>query len=254
MDIDPASMLARPGMEIWGIAAIPRRIWRRVWRDYLHPAGIGAWRPLVPLAEFSRTVEQALDRLLEREEGERLGAYLEFGVSRGTSMACMHGVLARRPELAHVRLLGFDSFQGLPTEAAGEGWRPGMFHSTLGATRRYLARNGVRIGDRVHLVKGWFDATLTPATAERLALRKASLIMFDCDTYASTRRALEFSLPLIDRQAAVIFDDWGAGVAVKGIGQREAFREMVGDTGEFTAEPLPVYRATARAFLLTRNG
>ena len=94
-----------------------------------------------------------------------------------------------------MQLVGFDSFEGMPAEAAAEGWTPGAYRSTLAATRRYLSSQGVKF-ENVELVKGWFEDTLTPATRERLGLTKASLIMVDCDTYSATKLALEFTLPL----------------------------------------------------------
>ena len=60
----------------------------------------------------------------------------------GYPLACMHRALDRAG-LRRVRLFGFDSFEGLPPEAAAEGWRPGEFSSAVGATRRYLDRAGV---------------------------------------------------------------------------------------------------------------
>jgi len=57
------------------------------------------------------------------------GDYLDFDVSRGTSLACMHRVVTRL-SLDNVRLFGFDSFEGMPSNAAWEDlgvWRPGQF-------------------------------------------------------------------------------------------------------------------------------
>jgi O-methyltransferase len=221
-----------------------------LYRRHLKPSGIGRWRPLVPEDEFSRSIAKALDRLMQGNGGTALGAYLEFGVSRGTSMACVYRVLEDR-HLSHVQMIGFDSFEGMPEGSEAEGWLPGRYHSTVGATRRYLAARGVS-GTRVSLVKGWFDQTLVHETAERLGLRSASLIMFDCDTYSSTRCALEFSLPLIDGQAVTVFDDWAAWEGKNLIGQKEAFQEFVADTGAFAIEPLQAYSPRARMFLLTR--
>lgn len=191
------------------IGRIPRQYWRKFNSTYLAPHGLGYWRPLVPAEEFTVTVAQSLDVLLEQETISDLGAYLEFGVSRGTSMSCVHRELTRR-KIAGMRLVGFDSFEGMPEESAEEGWTPGAYRSTLAATKAYMASQGVTF-DNVELVKGWFDQTLTPETKARLGLRKASIINYDCDTYSATKLAMEFSLPLIERRAVVIFDDWGRG-------------------------------------------
>ena len=226
------------------------RYLRRFEVRYLEASGLVSWRPLVPAKEFTATVAQSVNRLLLREESRDLGAYVEFGVSRGTSFACVYRELRAR-KIDHVQLVGFDSFEGLPTASAAEGWVPGAYHSTLAATRRYLSSRGVKL-ENVELVKGWFEETLTPATKERLGLTKVSLIMFDCDTYSATKLALEYTLPLIQEQAVVIFDDWGGRADRNMLGQREAFQEVIADRGVFSAEPCPAYGPGARVFLLTR--
>ena len=166
-------------------------------------------------------------------------------------MACVYHVL-QKSRLEHVRLIGFDSFEGLPPEAADEGWSPGEFHSTFSATRRYLAGRRVNL-DRVSLVKGWFRDTLTPETRSRLAMTKASLIMIDCDIYSASKEALTFCAPLIGERAVIVFDDWGWRSDSNEIGQREAFDEFLDDNPTLQAEPLPAYIPQARVFLVWRG-
>jgi hypothetical protein len=166
-------------------------------------------------------------------------------------MACVHQVLQAKG-LGGVRLVGFDSFKGLPPEAADEGWEPGIYASTEAATRRYLRERVVDL-DRVTLVKGWFRDSLNEATRKRLRLRKASLIMVDCDIYAATKEVLAFVLPLVQEHAVIIFDDWGWRSDIEEIGQREAFQECIESVGEFEAERLDGYIPQSRVFLLRRR-
>lgn len=232
------------------VRRLPKTYWNKFNSRYLAPYGFGQWRVLVPADEFTKTVTESLDLLLHKEASTDLGDYVEFGVSRGTSLACVYNVFKAK-NLDHVRLVGFDSFEGMPPESAEEGWTPGAYRSTLAATKNYMESQGVTF-DRVELVKGWFDDTLTPENMARLGLTKASLLMVDCDTYSATKLALEFCLPLIHEQAVMIFDDWGARSERNEIGQREAFQELIADRGEFAAEPLPAYHSVSRVFLLTR--
>jgi hypothetical protein len=138
---------------------------RQVWSKAV-ARGWTRWEPLVPEEAFRRCIDQALSTLREADRSEPFGDYLEFGVSRGASMACVYHVLSDAG-LHHTRLIGFDSFEGLPQEAADEGWEPGSFRSTLTATRRYLKRRQVDL-DHVVLVKGWFKDTLTENTRQDL--------------------------------------------------------------------------------------
>lgn len=207
------------------------------------------WKPLVPEEAFLECCVEAIGTLRRHAPDSEIGDYLEFGVSRGTSLACMHQALDRTA-LRHVRLFGFDSFEGLPPEAAREGWNPGDFKSTLGATRRNLTRAGVE-WDRVRLVKGWFRETLTDASRDQLGLRRASLIMVDCDIYAAARECLHFCAPLIGDHAVLFFDDWD--MDSNGAGEKKAFAEFLAEHPEFHAEPLRSYLPTARVFLVTRD-
>jgi len=182
---------------------------------------------------------------------EGIGDYLEFGVSRGTSMACVSRVL-RQLHLDHVRLIGFDSFLGLPSDADGGDWAEGVYRSTVGATRRYLKRGGVKL-DRVILVRGWFNDTLNDETRRRHGIGKASLIMIDCSIYSSSKEALTFCEPHIHDRTILIFDDWGWKSNVGEIGQKEAFEEFLADQPSLTATPLPAYTPEARMFLIERG-
>jgi O-methyltransferase len=209
------------------------------------------WQPLVPEADFSACIASAIERLRGLEPTEPFGVYLEFGVSRGTSMACASQSL-RAAGLNETRMIGFDSFEGMPPEAADEGWEGGQFHSTINATRSYLKSRGVDL-DRVDLVKGWFKDTLTKERRAALGIGKASLIMIDCDIYSASKEALRFCEPHIDRHAVVLFDDWGWREEVGEIGQKEAFAEFLAEHRDISAEPMPSYLPQARVFLLRRH-
>lgn len=218
-------------------------------RDRIAARGWIKWSPLVPEQAFTRCAAMAIATLQAR--GHVFGDYLEFGVSRGTSLACMSEAL-EQAALPDVRMIGFDSFEGLPEEAAEEGWRPGQFASTEAATRRYLEERGARL-DRIHLVKGWFSDTLDEATKRELGIERASLIMIDCDIYSASREALRFCAPMIKDHAVIFFDDWGWREQAGSVGQKEAFAEFLDENTELSAEPLNSYFEHARVFLVKRS-
>jgi len=208
-------------------------------------------KPLVPEQAFYDSVCSAIDELKKLVPAPQFGDYLEFGVNRGTSMVCVYRALLNRG-LPHVRLVGFDSFEGLPPESADEGWVPGDFKSSYAATTAYLTKMGVDMG-RITLVKGWFSQTCTSQTTARLALEKASLIMVDCDIYSASRDVLHYVEPLIRDHAIVICDDWSSRGSDEQRGQNDAFEEFLQEYKQLSAQLMAGYAPQARVFLVSRR-
>ena len=214
---------------------------------------------LVDAAQIRPHIRAALAHL-GRDGRSDIGDYLEFGVFTGTSMICMHETL-KEMGLKQVRLFGFDSFEGLPDDAAATDkgiWQPGAYKAELETVRARFARVGIPPG-RVTLVKGWFSDTLSPATAARLEIRKAGVIMVDADMYSSSKEALDFCAPLIEDEAVVIFDDWYAGdgqLVADNMGQTRAFNEFLAENPGLKAEPAGSYsvfgRLAGQIFTLAR--
>jgi hypothetical protein len=210
---------------------------------------------LVPEEPFRALVGKGLAALVDHHGADRMGDYLEFGVYNGTSLMCVFRETQTRG-LTGMRLFGFDSFQGLPPDAhlEDEGrWRPGSCCSSLDFTTAVLEAEGVDFS-RVTLVPGWFSETLHDETARRHGLRKASVIMIDCDVYSAAKQALTFCAPLIVDKALVLLDEYRPWrLEDKVAGERRAFEEFLEESGCFTAEPFGSYIRRAQAFLVTRT-
>jgi O-methyltransferase len=211
-------------------------------------------RRAVPEPAYRELLNRGLAQVAERIGRDNLGDYLEFGVFNGTSL-----VAAFRETQAlglNMRLIGFDSFQGLPQAAAHEDdgqWHPGAWKSELAFTKAVLDDEGVDM-NRVTLVPGWFSDTCVPETARKYGITKASVIMVDCDIYSSTKDALRFCAPLIQDTTLMLFDDWHTGqLAAKNKGERKAFEEWLEEQGCFTAEPFGSYRWKSETFMVTRT-
>jgi hypothetical protein len=153
---------------------------------------IGAW--LRSLPGSPRPVRYHLDtdlfaEAVRRVTGER-PLYLEFGVFEGRSMRWWSEHLQQ----PGARLVGFDSFQGLP-----EDWRPGM-------DRGHFSVDGVPAVDdpRVSFVKGWFDETLP---SFQLPEHDQLVVNVDCDLYSSADTVLRTIEPHLVPGTLIYFDE-----------------------------------------------
>lgn len=214
----------------------------------------GGKRELVPRTRLTAVYIDALQRLKAAAGRQPLGDYLEFGVYQGTAMLCMAEAM-RALGLTEMRLFGFDSFEGLPPNASEEDsgvWKPGEFSSSLEYTRAYLKHHGVDMS-RLHLIKGWFSETLTEQLKAEYNIHSASVLMFDCDLYSSTRDALAFGMPLLCEHGVVLFDDWHSrGLSDQNLGERRAFEEYLAQNPAYSVEEMPSYDEMAKVFWVMR--
>ena len=195
-------------------------------------------------------LRQELRRLRERLGADALGDYLEFGVYQGNSLIQMHRAL-RDEGLDDVRLFGFDSFAGLPETAEDEGvWSAGQYRADVDFTRDRLREAGVD-ESRTVLVPGFFSETLTPELLATHGIRRATVVMVDCDLYSSAREALAFTEPLLGEEAVILFDDWHSTADDEG--EQRAFAELLASHPELEAEPAGTYTDAAQVFRIRRS-
>ena len=172
------------------------------------------------------------------------GNYLEFGVWKGRSFAAAyhaqmynrgrHLALAydtpeyRRWKENRPRFFAFDSFEGLP---GGPGERhvdyhEGSYQCPEDRFRTNLVAAGVDLKDVV-TVPGYYDKSLNAETKDRYGLRKAAVVMIDCDLYESTVPVLDFITDLVGQGTILIFDDWFRFRGSPECGEQRACREWL---------------------------
>jgi hypothetical protein len=121
------------------------------------------------------------------------GMALEFGVGHGGTLRCIAGAAA------FSRVVGFDSFQGLP-----ENWLPEW-------PKASFSRNGVPPHvPGAELVSGPFSDTVRPFLETLPADARIRLVHIDCDLYSSTATVLT---ALAQRLATLHSFGGGSGAA-----------------------------------------
>jgi O-methyltransferase len=233
--------------------AIRRRRWNQIARS-------GGAR-MIDVEQLQPKLREGLAHL-SRSGKECVGDYLEFGVFTGTSMICAWEVL-KEMDLGHVRMFGFDSFEGMPDVAGtddGGVWKPGEFAAPYELTKQRLAEAGVP-ENRAVLKKGWFSDTLNEETIARHGITNAGVIMVDADIYTSSKQALDFCAPLIQQEAVLIMDDWyadGGSFVERTMGQPRALKEFLAENPHLQATDVGPYsffgRLAGHVFTLKRVG
>jgi hypothetical protein len=223
-------------------------------RNYIATHGPDAL-VVFPVEDLKRKQREAVQHLIDRFGAENLGDYLEFGVFSGSSISFMYQVL-QEFKLEHIRLFGFDSFEGLPEIAATEDdgtWAPGDFKLGIEFTKGILTARGID-WNRVFLTKGWFCDTLKPEFCQQHQIKKASILMVDCDLYSSTVDVLKFCEPLIQDEVVIFFDDWNSNnLADKNLGEKKAFDEFLQEHSDLAVKEFGNYAAHTACFIVTRQ-
>ncbi|MEL7465997.1 MAG: TylF/MycF/NovP-related O-methyltransferase [Pseudomonadota bacterium] len=154
---------------------------------------------------------QTLDAAVRMADDE--GLYVEFGVHTGGTIT---STAKKKP---HLKIWGFDSFEGLPENWSGAGKMKGAFS---------LGGQMPEVPDNVTLVKGWFDETIPKWKAEHEG--PISYCHIDCDLYSSTATVFTELEDRFRPGTILLFDDY-FGYADWRNGEHKAFMEMLERTG-----------------------
>lgn len=206
----------------------------------------------MPYRDFREEWRTQTIRKIEQVDG--LTDVYEFGVFSGNSMIELDRI-CHGNGIQIDKLVGFDSFTGIPKETAEpllrDEWDPdtpssySAFNSMVltGASTREDAMRLVKSFVDEHmaseaeliLVAGLYSESLTPELPQQLGLGKALIVDIDCDIYTSSKQALSwvFSNGLVDTGTYVVYDDWGGTPGYKqGLdGESRAHREISEEYG-----------------------
>lgn len=211
----------------------------------------GSFRTLSP--GTPEAIQKAF-ALIREESNSRIGDYYEFGLFRGYTFlqAFKH---CKSLGIDTPNFYGFDSFEGLPPaigvdEADGRFFE-GQFACSKTEVERNLADNGMD-SSRATLVEGFYEESLTKALREKHDFRSASVVLFDCDYYSSTRTAMRWMQPYIGLSTILLFDDWFSYSEGddKKLGQQKALYEFLQENPQYYAEPLWRFSSHGKGFMV----
>ena len=142
------------------------------------------------------------------------GDYHEFGCHRARTFR-MALTEARRHNLHDMRFVAFDSFAGLPPATSApsqEQWREGALATSEEEFLRLIRAHDLAL-DRIDVVKGLYDETLTAERQQEFSAKRESIALacIDCDLYESAVPVFAFIEPLLQEGSVLYIDDLFAG-------------------------------------------
>jgi len=167
---------------------------------------------------------------MARQTAQTAGEVVEVGVYKGGTARLL--ALALPHKTVHL----FDTFAGMPaTNSDLDKHLSGEFSDTsLAAVQEHLkdCRNAR------------FYQGLFPATSGPIAQTKFSLVHVDADIYDSVRACCEFFYPRLEKDAVMLFDDYGFPTCP---GARKAVDEFFSDKPE-----VPFYLPTGQCLVVRK--
>jgi O-methyltransferase len=206
---------------------------------------------LVPPEKLVDFFKRAIGTLQE-SKGWNIGDYFDFGVFNGNSIGSMY-IARAQTDVRNMRLFGFDAFEGLPADAEKEDegvWKKGFYTCSFPQMQTCLQKRGINPGD-MEWVQGWYDKTLNASLTEKFNIKDVGIAFIDCDTYSSSKAALDYLAPLIQKPAIICLDDWKLyDLDIIGEGEYRSFNEFLEQNPRIKAEKIKSYNRKSQSFLL----
>ena len=158
------------------------------------------------------------------------GSYLEFGVFTGSSFNFAMKANRKIEKLfgkMDCEFIGFDSFKGFDEIKEGDD-NPSFKDHIFSVDEKKVLKNIEKCskGQKSRIVKGFYKDTLENKTTIDLNIKKARVVLIDCDLKESTRLALEFIKPSIQEGTIILFDDYVFFKGNKNKGEYGAFEDF----------------------------
>lgn len=193
------------------------------------------------------------------------GDIFEFGVYTGRSLALLSYYHEINKKSIHKinfqrKVIGFDSFEGLPNSEDHPRWEPKMF--SVNHSYHPIIEKGKKVNQEVifdlfnkcNLPKPDIEAgefCITLKNTIGTIYKKAALIHIDCDLYESTKTVLFGLNPILQEGTILLFDDWFNFKGNKNKGEQRAFYEFFQKENKWKYIEYQTYATFGKSFIVT---
>jgi hypothetical protein len=186
---------------------------------------------LHPYLEFSLSKYTAIKKALYiTANDETHGSYIEFGIFTGSSFNFAMRINKKIDKIfgdTKCEFFGFDSFKGFG-EIKTVDIHPFFKNETFAVDKEKILKNIKKnsLGQQFRIIEGFYQDTIKNKVPEDFNIKKARVIMIDCDLKESAKLALEFIRPSIQNGTIILFDDYIFYKGDPNKGEYSAFEEF----------------------------
>ena len=185
------------------------------------------------------------------------GSYLEFGVFTGSSFNFAMKVNIKIDNLfgnSNCDFYGFDSFKGFGNIEINDE-HPRFNDETFSVNEEKILKNIKKNakGQKYKIIKGFFQDTLKK-NPENYDIKKARVIMIDCDLKSATLLALNFSKDILQKGTIILFDDYIFYKGDQSKGEYAALEEFKKQNPQIKFREAFEYGYGRKAFIVSEFG
>ena len=182
------------------------------------------------------------------------GSYIEFGIFTGSSFnfamkanKSIDKLLGR----SDCDFIGFDSFEGFG-EVKSTDNHPRFKDDTFAVDEKKVIKNIKKNSkdQKYQIIKGFYKDTLLKSPTE-YNIKKARVIMIDCDLKEPAALALKFVKDILQKGTIILFDDYIFYKGDENKGEFAAFREFKESNPNIKFRPAFEYGYGSKAFIVS---
>ena len=182
------------------------------------------------------------------------GSYIEFGVFTGSSFNFAMKANKTIDKLlgkSNCDFIGFDSFQGFGEVNKSDN-HPRFKDDTFAVDEKKILNNIRKSSKKQNyqIIKGFYKDTLKKKPIE-YGIKKARVIMIDCDLKDPTMLALQFVKETLQKGTIILFDDYIFYKGDEKKGEHGAFEEFKAKNPSIKFRPAFEYGYGSKAFIVT---
>ena len=186
---------------------------------------------------------------------ETYGSYIEFGIFTGSSFNFAMKINKKIEKffgISKCDFYGFDSFNGFG-KIKDEDNHPRFRDNIFFVNEKKILKNIQKSskGQSYKIIKGFYNETLKEKKPEDYGIKKARVIMVDCDLKEATELALNFSKSTLQKGSIILFDDFIYYKGDENKGEFGAFKKFKNENPNFKFREAFQYGYGSRAFIVT---